>query len=114
MHPLLANLKQFYQRRGILLIYGLTSVTAGLFVAAGLFDTDAQEGRFAGLLILAFASGLLVAVMQMEVLSRPLSFCLPGHHGVVRRLVLALGPATSFVLTLPFLAYPRVFEIAPA
>jgi hypothetical protein len=114
MHPLLANLRQFYQRWVLLLVWGAIVVVTILIAAEALFDPRAHEGKFAGLLIPIWPLGLLVAVTQMEVLSKPFSFCLPGHHAVLRKLVLVVGLATSFVFSLPFLGYPGLFDMAAA
>ncbi len=109
MHPLLANLRQFYQRWVLLLIYVATGAAATLIVAEALFDGHGHEGKFAGLLIPIWPIGLMVAVTQMEILSKPFSFCLPGHHAVLRKLVLVVGLAASFLFSLPFLGYPGLF-----
>ena len=114
MSVLTVNLRQFYQRWVVLLIYGGVILVTSFIVAEGLFDSRRQEGAFAGLLILIFPLGVLVAIMQMEVLSKPLSCCLPGHHGVLRRLVLVIGLPVAVLFSLPFMGYPGLFHTSPA
>lgn len=111
MRILIANLRQFYQRWAVLLFYGVFEVVACLTAVDILFDAQMQPGGFVGLLVPIFPIGLLVGAMQMEVLSTSFSFCLPGHRGVIRRLVLVIGLTASFVFSLPFIGYPGLFDM---
>lgn len=113
MRLVCANLRQFYQRWAVLLLYGAVGIVICCLIADQLFDQKTRPGEYAGLLIPGVILGVLTAVMQMEVLSKPFSFCLPGHHAVVRRLVLLLGLVECLVFSLPFLRYPGLFDRSP-
>jgi hypothetical protein len=99
MRVLLANLKHFYQRRGLWIAYvGLTIVA--WFMVQWVLPTPGKEGGvFGGFLVCSFLWGLLMATTQMETASKPFSFCLPGHRDAVRRLVFLAG----FIVSLAFL-----------
>ena len=111
---LIANLKHFYQRRGLYLLYVLGGLFTLVLVAALVGQRIGGEGEFAMLLIVAFFIGKMVGVMQMEVASKSFSFSLPGHQGMVRRLVFLAGVATSFALSLPWIAYSGLTSEGPA
>lgn len=97
MRVLLANLKHLYQRRGLWIVYvGLALVVWFWAVSSA----TKGRGLFGGFLLGSFLWGLLVATLQMETSSKPLSFCLPGHRQAVRRLVLLVGLVVSLVLLL--------------
>ncbi|MBA7657124.1 hypothetical protein ES703_65055 [subsurface metagenome] len=66
----------------------------------------AGEGRFTGLIVMALVVGLLAAVLPIEVLSKPFSYCLPGHRKVARRFIFCVGAAFNFLGSLLFLWYP--------
>lgn len=114
MHILTANLKHFHQRRGLYLLYVLGGLFTLAFVAALVGQRTGGEGEFAMLLIVAFFIGKMVGVMQMEVASKSFSFSLPGHRGMVRRLVFLAGVVTSLALSLPWIAYPGLTSEGPA
>ncbi len=114
MRVLLANLRQFRQRRSLVLDYGIVGVITFVVIYNALLDAGARRGAFAWLLVPVLVLGTVVAIMQMEVLTKPFSFCLPGHRAVVRRLILAVGFAASFFFSLPFVCYPGLFDASPA
>ncbi|HIJ52017.1 MAG TPA: hypothetical protein HPP66_02545 [Planctomycetes bacterium] len=105
MSILTANLKHLYQRRGLWLVY----VILGFFTFVGialLFEgPEAGHGRFIGI-VGAFVVGLLFAVLPIEVLSKPFSYCLPGHRKVARRFVFCVGIVFSLFGSLLFFVYP--------
>ena len=105
MSILTVNLKHLYQRRGLWLVY----VFLGFFAFAGiavLFMGPEEPGRFIGLIVLAFVVGLLFAVLPIEVLSKPFSYCLPGHRKVARRFVFCVGIVFNLFASLLFFVYP--------
>jgi hypothetical protein len=101
MRVLLVNLKPFYQCRALWLISPLGVPLLLFFVSFGFqmrtIALGAKIGRgtyFMGMGLacgLGLALGLVVACVQMEVLSKPFSFCLPAHRAASRRLVLLFG-----------------------
>jgi hypothetical protein len=104
MRVLLANLKHFYQRRGLWIAYVGLTIVAWLMVQWVLPTPGKGRGVFGGFLVCSFLWGLLVATTQMETASKPFSFCLPGHRDVVRKLVFLAGFVVSLALVLVFAA----------
>jgi len=60
-------------------------------------DLDVGRGRIIG---------LLAAVFQMEILIKPLAFCLPGHGRMVRKFIFLVAAVTNSLGALLFLFYP--------
>jgi hypothetical protein len=101
MRVLLANLKHSYQHRVLMLMgvfYVLLSLTP--------FAQADGEGALATLILPEFAIGVTVAAMQMDVVSKTFSFCLPYHRVVVRRFIFLIGLAVSVALSLLFSQCP--------
>ena len=106
MSILTVNLKHLYQRRGLWLLYVLL-VLFGFAGIASLFDNmKAGQGRFIGLIALAFVVGLLLSVLPLEVMSKPFSYCLPGHRKMVRKFVFCVGIVFNLLASLLFFIYP--------
>jgi len=106
MSILTVNLKHLYQRRGLWLVYLALCFFAFLSIAASFERPVAGEGRFTGLIVMALVVGLYLAVLPIEVLSKPFSYCLPGHRKVVGRFIFCVGAAFNFLGSLLFLRYP--------
>ena len=62
--------------------------------------------RFLGYLVLSFFWGLLTTVLQKEILTKPVSFCLPGHREIPRQFIFRIGFVVNGLLGLVFLAHP--------
>jgi len=97
MSILAVNLKHLYQRRAFWFVYLLL----GCFL-----HPVVGRGWFVGFLMLAMVFGLLAAALPVEVLSRPFSFCLPGHRRIPRQFVFVVGVVLNCLGALTFLAYP--------
>lgn len=109
MSILTANLKHLYQRRGLWLAYVIFGFFAAMGVGWGaLNEPRAGQGQFSVLVALAFVIGLSTAWMQMETLTKPFVFGLPGHRQMVKRFVFSVGIASNLVGCLLFLLYPGV------
>ncbi|NIP26336.1 MAG: hypothetical protein GWN67_15690 [Phycisphaerae bacterium] len=106
MSILTVNLKHLYQRRGLWLVYVILVLFAFAGIAVLFKGPEAGQGRFIGLIVLAFVIGLLLAVLPLEVLSKPFSYCLPGHRKMVRRLVFCVGIVFNLLASLLFFIYP--------
>jgi len=106
MSILMMNLRQLYQRRGLWLAYAMFGLFVCVSIAVPLDDPRAGEGTFIGLIVLAFLIGMTAAVLQMEIMTKPMAFCLPSHRQTVRRFVFSVGIATNLVGALLFLFYP--------
>ncbi len=109
-----ANLRHLYQRRGVWLGHILLAIAAGLsvFVALGmrkpLQNQSEGLGLFIGLVATAFLVGLQASALQMEILTKSFSFCLPGHRQVARKFIFTIGVVGNMLGCLLFLAYPGV------
>lgn len=108
MSILTVNLKHLYQRRGLWLVYVLLGCAVAGVVAAPLHRPQAGNGLYVGPLIVAFMVGFLAAILQIEVLAKPFSYCLPGHRRIVRKCVFPIGVATNALCSMLFLTYPDV------
>lgn len=109
MSILTVNLKHLYQRRGLWVIYALFGIVAATLIKDPLIRARAGQGDFVGIAVLPFFIGFLFTLPQMEVLSKPLSYCLPGHRMVFRRYVFCTATATITVCSLLFLRYPDLY-----
>jgi hypothetical protein len=108
MRVLTVNLKHLYQRRGLWLVYVIVVLFAFAGIAVLFKGPETGQGRFIGLIVLAFVVGLLFAVLPIEVLSKPFSYCLPGHRKMVRRFVFCVGIVFNIFGSLLFFVYPSL------
>lgn len=106
MSILTANLKHFYQRRTLWLGYIVLGLFAFAAIAIPLDAPEAGEGTFVGFNVVALLLGLLAAVMQMEIMTRPFAFGLPGHRQMVRKFIFSVAIVTNAIGSLIFLFYP--------
>jgi hypothetical protein len=106
MRILRANLKQLYQRRGLWVAYAFFALFAFVSCIVATDERVAGEGRFVGLILLAFLVGLVVATHQREIVAKPFGSCLPGHRQVLRQFIFVVGGAANLVSCLLFLLYP--------
>ena len=106
MSILTANLKHLYQRRGILLVYLALGFIAFVSIAVLFKRPAAGQGRFIGLVVLAFAIGLIAALLPIEIMTKSFSYCLPGHRKVVRRFIFWVGVVVNLFGSLLFIMYP--------
>jgi hypothetical protein len=113
MKILAANLKHLYQRRILWLFYvylGLIILIIFSSVAAEIENPDAGRRHFIWLLMHEFLIGCIAAALQIEVLNKPLSYCLPGHRKTIRKFIFWVGIVISFVGSLLFFAYPGLLS----
>jgi hypothetical protein len=108
MNILTANLKHLYQRRGLWLVYVIVVLCAFVGIALLFKGPEAGQGRFVGLIVLGFVVGLLFTVLPIEVLSKPFSYCLPGHRKMVRKFVFCVGIVFNIFGSLLFFMYPSL------
>ena len=106
MSILKANLKHLYQRRVLWLVYPFIGLLVLLSIQIALDAPKAYEGRFMGLIELACLIGLLAGVIQMEIVTKPIGFTLPGHRLVVRNFIFAIAIAVNAFGSLLLLFYP--------
>ncbi len=106
MSVLTVNLKQLYQRRGLWLGYLMFAVFVWVSLIVALDEPRAGTGTFIGLILLAFLVGMAAAVVQMEILTKPMAFCLPQHRRTVGRFILTVGVVANAAGATLFLFYP--------
>lgn len=106
MSVLTVNLRHLYQRRGLWLVYAMFALFPLVSIGVPLDEPVAGEGRFIGLIAFAFMVGMAMMVLQMETLSKPMAFCLPGHRAGFRKVIFVIGIVTNGLSALLFLGYP--------
>ncbi|NLZ06267.1 MAG: hypothetical protein GXY19_13945 [Phycisphaerae bacterium] len=106
MSILTMNLRQLYQRRGLWLAYLMFAFYVCASLKVALDDPRAGKGTFIGLILLAFMVGMMAAVLQTEILTKPMAFCLPQHRRTVARFIVTIGIATNALGAMLFLFYP--------
>ena len=114
MSILAANLKHLYQRRGAWFWYLVI-----LVMIPTMAFINSESGRYLGYLLTSYLVGFLVGAVQKEILSKPFSFCLPGHTGIPRRFIVWVGVVINALLGFVFifhlgLGYPSVFLVVLA
>ena len=105
MSVLTANLKHLYQRRGAWFWY-LVILFWIPMIYSPLFARDARAERYLGYLLISYFSGLIAGSVQKEILSKPFSFCLPGHNEIPRRFIFWVGVVINGLLGFVFMFYP--------
>lgn len=106
MGTLNVNLKHLYQRRGLWLVYAFLGPIPCLCIAAVLDRPGVGKGKFGGFVLLSFISGLLAAMLALEVVTKPFSFCLPDHRKTLRQFLFVVGVTVSFLGSLVLVLYP--------
>lgn len=107
MNILAANLKHLYQRKSFWLIWLYFGA-----VALGIIGTiirAALEGRqitFIAPIMWMFFFGIIMASLPIEILTKPFSYCLPGHNKIPRKLLFSIGLTLSFLWSLTFFLHP--------
>jgi len=110
MSILTANLKHLYQRRGLWLVYAFLGLIGFLSIMAALNKSRAGKGQFVWFLMLPFLTGFIASALPIEVLTKPFSYCLPGHRKTVRKFILWVGVVINFLGSLLFLMYPGLYS----
>ena len=106
MGILTVNLKHLYQRRGLWLVYPFLGFFVWVSIVMAFDDPATGGGRFIGLVVSALLVGLMAAILQIEVLTKPFSYCLPGHRKVPRKFIFSVGIVTNLLASPIFLLYP--------
>jgi len=100
-----ANLKHFYQWRGVWFWYVIILCQTPMIILPILSKTKNYD-RLLGHLIVSFLTGILAAGLQKNVLSKPFSFCLPGYRHIVRPFIFRIGVIVNLLLGCVFFGYP--------
>ncbi|MFA6567075.1 MAG: hypothetical protein WCS96_02585 [Victivallales bacterium] len=103
MNPLKANLSAFYKCRP-LPYWCLFSIVMGLIVIFGRYLSIRVLGHshyyLSSYLLSPCFFGAIVANTQFEILSKPFTFCLPGHRWMPRQVVFTAGIIINCVFAL--------------
>ena len=101
MSILTANLKHLYQRRALWLFYPFV-----ILLLPAMFVGSEKGGGRPLALLLVFVLGLVFGSSQREVASRPFSFLLPRHTGLIPRQALIQGAFFGLLVPLCWLRLP--------
>jgi hypothetical protein len=101
MSILTANMKHLYQCLGTW--FGYLIILCGAPIV--LFFTKFDD-RYLGYLLISFWAGVLAGNMQKDVLTKPFSFCLPGHRRIPKLFIFWIGGVVNLILGCVFLLYP--------
>ena len=107
MSIMAANLKHFYQRRGLWFWYLI--ILAQMPTVIILYKNP-DKPILIGFLMINLLAGMLVASLQKDILSKAFTFCLPGHRQQGRKFIFSVGFALNILFSLPFVI---VLDIAP-
>jgi hypothetical protein len=108
MGVLTANLKSYYQCRSLWFFYAV-----GLFFLFPIINLIVNRGNpgrgyYVLFLVVGFLAGQVTAGMQKSLLSKPVTYCLPRHREVPRRIVFLIGVVVNAALCPIILACPRL------
>ncbi len=107
MNILRANLKHLYQKRSFWLIGLIFGAFAfGVIKAIEQAVIQNKQGGFSIPILWMFYISVFIASLPIEVLTKPLSSCLPGHRKIPRKFLFCIGLVLSFLWSLSFLFYP--------
>ncbi len=100
MNILHANLKHLYQRKGFWLI----ALGLGLFVPIGIMAiVDGRQSSFMVFAAWIYIAAGFTSALQVEVLTRPFSWSLPGHAGIPAKFLFCIGISVSLFWSVAFL-----------
>jgi hypothetical protein len=108
MRILTANLKFFYQRRGMWLVYCFFLLFSAAFLVA-VFSSNPDRRNHVFLfnaLMVSLCFGVVCASLWKEALGKAFSFCLPNSRTIPRNMVFLAGVALNVLIALLF-AYSR-------
>ena len=108
MSILTVNLKHLYQRRGMWLVYAFLAFAVFGCIVSPIQHPGPGTGRHVGLVMLVSIIGFLATMSSIEVLSKPFSYCLPGHREVIRNLLVSIAIPVCLFASLPFLLNPAL------
>jgi len=109
MSILCANLKHLYQRRSFWplgLFFGI--IAFGIIGVITEAVTENKQGAFCAPALWVCFAGSFIAALSIDVLTKPFSYCLPGHKDMPRKFLFFVGLLLSFLWSLSFLFYPEL------
>lgn len=105
MIVLKANLKHLYQPRGLWLYYFLLA-----FFVYQMFQFHPRNAHLIWMwyVLINLMAGLALGMLQREILSKPFTYCLPGHRPIPRRIIGSAGMVLNAGLSFVFLVHPQI------
>jgi hypothetical protein len=102
MSILSVNLKHLYQRKACWLL-GLFLGFFTLAILLAIIGTGkSRQGVLLAPALLMLYAGTFAAALSIHVLTKPFSYCLPGHRNVVRDFLFSVGLPMAFLWSLCF------------
>ena len=105
MKPLAANLKHLYQRPAVWVWYLLFLIFIPMTLLLPL-KAPGTEGVFASYLILSVLGGVLAVSLQLDILCKPFSFCMPGCRKIPGKFIFIIGAAINAPASFLYLGHP--------
>lgn len=96
MKILIANLKHFYQCRRLWLYYLFLLP----YLASMVYLPRRAHTGSLHFIVFSFYAGYMVADLQRNILTKPFSFCMPGHRTALRSVTLTVGLALNFIFAI--------------
>lgn len=107
MKTIIANLKLYIPNRYFWLAYLFCLSILGIMIGA-VANNKKDEVIMIGLFMnLPLWVGFLAALLQIDIFSKPVSFCLPGHRQSVKKVLLIVSVIASVILA--FIAAMHIF-----
>ncbi len=94
MKAVIANLKIYYQRPALYFWYFIILCQVPALVMSN--DPDRQNMAMFHL-IMSMLFGMVVGSLQKDILSRPVTFCLPGHRKISHKLSFVIGALFTLI-----------------
>ena len=98
MKTVIANLKLYLPNRQFLMAYLYFSIIICFSIGIVVDQKDKKELVVGIFMNLPFFAGFLTSLLQIEVFSKPFSFCLPGHKRYAKEMLVIISIIASFVL----------------
>ena len=100
MKTIIANLKLYLPNRFLWTAYLYISVLLYFIIILVTGKKRIDEQLIIGVFMyLPLFIGFFTALMQIEILTKPFAFCLPGHKQNVKKVLFLIGIAASFIIT---------------
>ena len=105
MTILQANLKHLYQRK-LRLLGPLFLIAAAVVLTVEVADGYDNDGILIVCGMIAFMAGCFNAILPIEILTKPFSYCLPGHRTIPAKFLFVTGFVICVLFSLPLLFHP--------
>jgi hypothetical protein len=103
MSILAINLKHLYQRINVRLLW---LIFIGFLIPIVMVTIRGGKGVFLGVFAWVYLFGLFTASIQVEIITKPFTFCLPGYHKIPLKYLLSICFASALLFMIIFLFYP--------